>query len=117
MPFMFEKLEVYRKAMGFVVRVYGFRGLRNSKIIDQLQRAALSVPLNISEGQGRAHSREKRQYYNTAKASLYECVPIMQICKELGYIDDSEYQTIYNLMNEIGKMLAGLIRSVGEHRA
>ena len=113
MPFMFEELTVYKKAMSFVIDVYSLNGaLRDRVIKDQLRRAALSIPLNIAEGQGRVHPREKRQYYNMAKGSLYECLPLIQICHRLNYINLQKYQEIYNLMNEIGKMLAGLIKSV-----
>ena len=119
MVFLFEDLEVYKRSMKLVIKAYAFCGGRevngNRKLIDQLQRAVLSIPLNIAEGQGRAHSREKKQYYNTAKGSLYECLPIIQICCELKYIGDEEYQEIYSLMNEIAKMLAGLIKSVQEN--
>ena len=72
MVFMFEKLGVYKKSMSFVVNVYALCGslgqLRDRTLIDQLQRAALSVPLNIAEGNGRIHSREKRQFFFTARA-------------------------------------------------
>ena len=116
--FIFENLEVYKKAMILSEKVLNTtKNISNRAIQDQLSRAVLSIPLNIAEGQGRVHSREKKQFYNTAKGSLYECLPLIQICRTMEYIDVQKYEELYALMNEIGKMLAGLIRSVGlEHR-
>ncbi|MBU0672333.1 MAG: four helix bundle protein [Candidatus Margulisbacteria bacterium] len=113
MPFLFEGLEVYKKAMQFLVSVYALNGLlRDRNIKDQLRRAAMSIPLNIAEGQGRMHGKEKRQYYNTARGSLLECVPLIQACWKLNYITNEKYNYLYDLANEIGKMTSGLIKSV-----
>jgi four helix bundle protein len=113
MSFMFEDLSVYKKAVEFMVAVYALNGtLKDRSIKDQMRRAAMSIPLNIAEGQGRMHGREKRQFYNTARGSLLECVPLIELCQRIGYINEEKYQSLYGLMNEIGKMLAGLIKSV-----
>jgi four helix bundle protein len=115
MPFIFENLEVYKKAMIFLVEIYALNGsLKDKTIKDQFRRAALSIPLNIAEGQGRLHSKEKKQFYNTARGSLLECVPLLQLCEVLGYIDKGKYDFLYNQANEIGKMLNGLIRVMNE---
>lgn len=113
MVFMFEGLDVYRRSMQFVVDVYALNGrIKDKNITNQLRRAAMSIPLNIAEGQGRMHSREKRQFYNTARGSLLECVPILQICRSVGFLDDSKYRALYDLADNIGRMLTNLIKSV-----
>ena len=99
--------------MRFMVEVFALNStLKERNIKDQLQRAALSIPLNIAEGQGRLHGKEKRQFYNTARGSLLECVPLIQASHQLGFISESKYQALYTLADEIGKMLTGLIKSV-----
>jgi four helix bundle protein len=113
MVFMFEGLEVYKKSMQFMMDIYALNGaLKDQTIRNQLRRAVLSIPLNIAEGQGRMHGKEKRQFYNTSRGSLLECVPLLQICSKLGYIGKEKYDHLYNLADEIGRMLNGLIRSV-----
>lgn len=113
MAFLFEQLDVYNKSMGFVVDVYALNGsLRDPVIRNQLRRAALSIPLNLAEGQGRLHGKEKRQFYNTARGSLLECIPIIQICWRLGFVSDDKYLVLYSKADEIGKMINGLLRSV-----
>jgi four helix bundle protein len=114
MSFMFEDLVVYKKAMELVKRIFIIRKeIKDRIIVDQLSRAALSIPLNIAEGNGRVHDRERRQYFYTARGSLLEIIPILQLCKEIGYIDQAVYNELYALADEVGKILNGLIRSVG----
>lgn len=113
MPFLFESLEVYRKSMKFMVEVFSLNPvLKERNIKDQLQRAALSIPLNLAEGQGRIHGKEKRQFYNTARGSLLECIPLIQASHQLGYISDTKYEFLYSLAEEVSKMLTGLMKSV-----
>ncbi len=111
--FMFENLEVYRKAVFFTKDVYSASlHIKDRAIKDQLCRAALSIPLNIAEGQGRFHCREKLQFYRTSKGSLYECVPLIDICRHLGYIHEAKYKEIMLIMNEVARMMNGLINSM-----
>ena len=57
MSFPFENLEVYRQSLAFVEQVevlnQNLKGKATFSLMDQMSRAALSIPLNISEGQGR----------------------------------------------------------------
>jgi four helix bundle protein len=118
MPFIFEKLEVYIKAIEFTTKIHKYcvylRKTQNRIIADQLQRASLSIPLNIAEGNGRIHNKEKKQYFYVARGSLLECVPILYICLNLSLISKSEYEVLYKLAEEISKMLSGLIRSINQ---
>ena len=115
MSFMFEDLVVYRKAMELTKRIFTMRNLIKDRIIvDQLSRAGLSIPLNIAEGNGRIHDRERKQYFYTARGSLLECVPIIKLCREIGYFDEKYYRELYELADEVGRLLNGLIRSVGK---
>ncbi|MGZ3781951.1 MAG: four helix bundle protein [Pseudobdellovibrionaceae bacterium] len=43
-------------------------------LADQLSRAALSIPLNIDEGNGRWHNGDKRNFFWIARGSAFECV-------------------------------------------
>ena len=113
MTFLFEKLDVYQKSMKFVVdTAYICRTIRHKYIKDQLERACLSIPLNIAEGNGRNTIKEKIQFYKVARGSLFECVPLLQLCQRFGEIEQNTYDNAYRLAEEIGKMLNGLITSL-----
>ena len=76
--FSFEKLEVYKKAYGLNQDIYRF--LKKNETIpryvkDQLARASLSVTLNIAEGSAKFGNKERKNFYVTARASIFECGP------------------------------------------
>jgi four helix bundle protein len=95
MTFDFENFDVYKKAVAWAstVETLGkeLRSKTSRSLIDQLTRAALSIPLNIAEGNGRWHKAEKRQFLWIARGSTFECVPILQILRSNGLLPEKDY--------------------------
>ena len=85
-------------------------------MIDQLSRAALSIPLNIAEGNGRWHKGEKRQFFWIARGSTFECVPIIQVLHRKNLINEQQYAGYYEQLDVIAKMLTNLVKSVEDLR-
>src|SRR4051812_47059387 len=83
MPFSFENLTVYQHSLNLVEHaeslVASLKGKASFSLLNQLSRAALSVPLNIAEGSDRWHQKEKRQFIRIAKGSVFEKVPVAQV--------------------------------------
>ena len=75
---------------------------------DQLSRAALSIPLNIAEGNGRWHSGDKRQYFWIARGSTFECIPIVEILAIKSVISAKEREELRSKLEVIAKMLTRL---------
>jgi four helix bundle protein len=76
MPFLFEKLDVYTKSMQFADEITAFtETFPPSKYFlrDQLNRAVLSVPNNIAEGNGRYTQNDKIHFFHIARWSAFEC--------------------------------------------
>jgi len=120
MAFQFEKLEVYQKALDWVESVETLcetlKGKISYSMIDQLSRAALSIPLNIAEGNGRWHKGEKRQFFWIARGSAFECVPIIQVLQRKNLLNVQQYAGYYERLDVIAKMLTNLVKSVEELR-
>lgn len=116
---MFENLDVYQAAIEFVDRTYTLcDNLKRGylfKIIDQLQRASLSIPLNIAEGCGRSSKKERRQFYKISRGSLFECIPILTILNKRGNLPKGDFLVMYDLATRIGMMLNGLISSLDKY--
>lgn len=107
---------VWQKAMDLVVEVY-----RLTKILpkyetyglsDQMRRAAVSIPSNIAEGQGRNSTSEFIRFLNIARGSYSELDTQLQICIRLGYANETDIESALNLSKEIGKMLNSLIKKL-----
>jgi len=117
MAFSFEKLDIYQKSIDFVIEIRQLcKGIKTDyDILDQLKRSALSVTLNISEGSGRWHKGEKRNFYYIARGSLFECVPILKILEREKLISGDQYKTYYDKAENLAKMLTKLIQSVSKN--
>jgi len=112
MSFLLEKLEVYRIAVDFaddVVAVCDRLPWRSRVLVDQLSRAAISVPANIAESNGRRWPRERCQYLCIARGSLLECVPLLEIARRRSLIDSEAHADLMSLAERISRMLSGLI--------
>ena len=83
----------------------------NSSIKDQLQRASTSILLNIAEWSWKYSKADKKNFYIAARWSVFECVAILRILKIEKVISQEIFVKLYNNLEEIGKMLSGLINS------
>ncbi len=112
--FDFEKFTVYTKSEEYyqIVLKEVFSKKINNNLKDQLQRASTSILLNIAEWSWKYSKADKKNYYITARWSVFECVAIIRILKIEKVISEEVFQKLYNNLEEIGKMLSGLINSL-----
>lgn len=112
----FEKLQVWQKSHELTLNIYkltnDFPKDERFRLTDQLCRAASSIPANIAEGKGRYHKKEFRQFLFIARGSLEETKYHLILSKDLGYISESKFDELINLVQQIGRMMNGLIKSL-----
>ena len=111
MPFLFENLKVYQKAIDFADKASSLS--ENFKrgsyyLTDQLNRASLSIATNIAEGNGRFQKADRTHFFRIARGSTFECVAIIELCKRKQLIPEEVSHQIKDELEEIGKMLTGL---------
>lgn len=112
--FDFEKLDVYKKAKDLNKEILKF--LKENKhfdsyLRDQLRRASISMVINIAEGSGKFSKADKRNFYTTARGSVYECVSLFDIIFEENQMNKTQFDCFYQKLEVISKMLLGLINS------
>jgi four helix bundle protein len=103
-----EKLTVYQVAIEFVVladEVIDHLPRGRAYLSDQLQRAALSIPLNIAEGAGEYAIDEKARFYRMAKRSATECAGVLDVCQRLQLVKENHYLKGRELLIGIVSML------------
>ena len=103
-----EKLTVYQIAIEFVIladEVIEHLPRGRAYLSDQLQRAALSIPLNIAEGAGEYAIDEKARFYRMAKRSATECAGILDVCQRLRLVEEMRYMKGRELLIGIVSML------------
>ena len=117
MSLAFEDLEVYQKSVDLTETVHVITDRMKSvqgysHLVSQLRRAVTSIPLNTAEGYGRYKPGEKRRFYQIARASCFECIAALELCRRCRMIDHDMFSSTKRRFEEIGRMLTGLILSM-----
>ena len=111
----YRDLELWQKSMDLVVEVYKISKLfpRDEQfgLTSQIRRAITSVPSNIAEGQGRQSAAELIRFLYISRGSLTEAETQLLIALRLDYITRDLVKPVWGLMQEVGRLLNGLIRS------
>jgi len=81
-------------------------------LTSQLRRAAVSIPSNIAEGKGRLSKGEFRQFLGHARGSLAELETQILIAQNLHYLSEAEANKLLVMVEEMGKVLNGLLSAV-----
>ncbi len=114
----FKDLVVWQKAMEMVTEVYkltdSFPKREVYSLTDQIRGAAVSVPSNIAEGQAHHNNREFVHFLRHSSGSLAELETQLHIAERLGYADTTPVERILQRVNEVGRILNGLIGSIRE---
>lgn len=76
---------------------------------DQMRRAAVSIPLNIAEGQQRNSQKNFKHFLTIARGSNAELETQLQICVRLNYLCEKQAKPAMDLCTEIAKMLSAFI--------
>ena len=112
----YGELIVWQKAMDLVQVVYEtVRAFPKEEIYgltSQLKRAAVSVPSNIAEGQGRKSTREFLHHLSIAYGSLMEVETQILIAARLGYLSERNAKQITERSAEVGRLINGLSNSL-----
>ena len=107
-----EKLEVWNRAVEFVVTIYKgtseFPKEEKFGLTSQIRRAAVSVPANIAEGAARQSSKEFSHFLAIAPGSASELETELLIAERLGYLEIDAYKEMHNELNTIARMIVGL---------
>ena len=114
----YKDLVAWQKSMDLVTAVYratsSFPKDELFGLTSQLRRAAVSIPSNIAEGQGRLSEKEFRYFLGQARGSLMEVETQLQIAENLGYLEKDPKRTLMEACAEVGRILNGLLASVSK---
>jgi four helix bundle protein len=112
----YKDLIVWQKAMDLVSAVYSLtRTMPEDErfgLTNQIRRAAVSVPSNIAEGQGRRSGAEFVRFLRIANGSRQELETQLLVAARLGYIDKKGCDGLLDQVAEVGRLLSGLEKSV-----
>jgi len=112
----YKKLFAWQKADELAFQVYKatemFPREETYGVKSQLRRAALSVPTNLVEGNGRQGRKEFKQYVNIALGSLSEVEYLLDFSLKLGYFSTEQHEALCSVRNSVGGLLWKLHKSI-----
>ncbi|MBK6932413.1 MAG: four helix bundle protein [Saprospirales bacterium] len=101
----FKDLRVWADAMDLTAEIYRITQLapfnKDYAFLNQIRRAAVSIPSNIAEGDERGTNREAVHFFNIAKGSAAELITQLNIACRIGYLETGEMETLENLAEKI----------------
>jgi four helix bundle protein len=112
----YRDLIAWQKAVALVTEIYRvsqkFPNEESFGLTSQLRRAAVSIPSNIAEGQGRLGRKEFQHFLGMARGSLKEMETQIIIARNLDYLSEAETNDILERSSEVGRILNGLLSSL-----
>jgi four helix bundle protein len=112
----YKDLIVYQKGYNLSLDIYRITKPypKDEKygLVSQMRRSAVSIPCNIAEGYSRKNIKEYIQFLYISYGSCSELETLLSLSKDLEYIDDDSFLKLYELQEEVSKLLNGLIKSL-----
>ncbi len=112
----YQDLEVWKSSIALVTEIYQvttrFPSSEIYGLTNQIRKAAVSIPSNIAEGQGRISPKEFRQFLSISIGSLAEVETQLIIAKEINYLDQEELNLLLIKIDHIRKMAKALLNSI-----
>ena len=112
----YKELVVWQKAMRVACLTYDLaKKLPKEELFalsNQMRRAAVSIPSNIAEGQARNSTREFLQFLSIARGSKAELETQLLLCVQVNLLAPTDISEVMNLLQEVGKMLNALSKTL-----
>lgn len=116
----YRDLEVWQRSMRLAKQIYQvtkqFPGDERFGLMDQLRRAAVSVPSDLAEGHARFGAGEFSRFISITMGSVAELETQILLSTDPGYIDGVIADELLAELDGIGKMLRGLAKSIQRRR-
>jgi len=110
----FEDMKVWQDARELVNQIYksssGQKFSKDFGLRDQIQRAAVSIMLNIAEGYERDSNKELIRFLQFSKGSAGEVRSLLYVAKDLGYISEKEFSNHHYSAVLIIKQISNFIK-------
>ncbi len=112
----YRELLVWQKGHQLALEIYrvtvGFPKVEQFGLTDQLRRAAISVPSNVVEGYERGSNKEFKHFLSIARGSTGEVRAQIELARDIGYMQNDDFEKLFDLTTEVHKMINSLIKKL-----
>ncbi len=114
----FKKLEIWSLGYNLVLDLYplleSYPEYEHRNIVDQIRRAATSLPMNIAEGAGSHSNKVFLTYLGYAYKSAKELDVLLLLSRDLGYLEEDVYDFLQKKLEEFKARLYKFMIKVEE---
>lgn len=115
----FKELAIWQKGMNVAMECYKitnqFPKDEQFNLTNQLRRAAVSVPSNISEGSSRKSDKDFNRFLHISLGSLFELETQLILSEKLGYIKGPTFNKMENQISELQRMIYGFSNKISDN--
>jgi four helix bundle protein len=113
----YKELIVWQRSIDFACDIIDLidtieSNRKHYRLVEQLESACTSIPMNIAEGKGRYSKKEFSHFLMIARGSLYETMTLLEIMKIKQWITNESYEKLEQQSQVIGKMINALNHSI-----
>ncbi|HET8799324.1 MAG TPA: four helix bundle protein [Thermoanaerobaculia bacterium] len=112
----FRDLKVWQAGMTLTVSIYeltaNFPKSEVYGLMQQMRRAAVSIPSNIAEGYGRRTAKQRYNFLENALGSVFELETQLDLSFRLSYITPDQFDSLSSAIRNLGRGLSALMRYV-----
>lgn len=112
----FRDLKIWQQSMELVTEIYittsSFPEEEKYGLTSQLRRSSVSIPSNISEGFGRNSQGDFKRFVNISMGSLFELQTQIEVARNLEFISNEIFESLYDHSREIERMMSSFIRTL-----
>ena len=114
--YSFESVVAWQKAHAFTLLVYHltreFPKDETFGLTSQFRRAAVSIEANIAEGYKKLSKADKLRFLNIAEGSLAECRNYVILARDLEYVNEQQYNSLFVALEEASKLLTSYCKGI-----
>ncbi|WP_337966931.1 four helix bundle protein [uncultured Flavobacterium sp.] len=112
----FRKLLIWQKSMSLITKIYfstnNFPKEEIFGLTSQIRRSSVSISSNIAEGSGRESDKDFLRFLNISVGSLFEMQTQLEIAKNITYLNEQEFNNLYEDSREVERMLVSFIKKI-----
>ncbi|WP_395052539.1 four helix bundle protein [Flavobacterium sp.] len=116
----YRKLIIWQKSMDLVTLIYTTTRIFPKEelfgLTSQIRKSAISIPSNIAEGSGRDGIKDYLKFLNIAISSLFELQTQIEISKNIEYLDDIQFNKIFEDTRELERMIVSFTNKIKENK-
>jgi four helix bundle protein len=110
----FEDIQAWQKAREVTSLVYSITRKgefgRDFGLRDQIRRSSVSIMANIAEGFARRSDKDFANFLNISRSSTAEVQSHLYVALDQDYIDQADFEAVYNKLEEISRMIFALVK-------